>query len=68
MLNSRGGVAGRPHGDQNGLASLFGTGLVMRLLSHVTKVHVVLMVASVWLEEVASPIRHDPHLLAQPPH
>ena len=67
MLNSRGGVAGCPHGDQNGLASLFGTGLVMHLLSRVTKVHVALAAASVRLEEVVSPIGRDPHLLAQPP-
>ena len=67
MLNSYGGVAGWPHGDQNGLASLLGEGLVMRLLSRVTKVHVMLTVASVWLEEVVSPIGRDPHLLAQPP-
>ena len=67
MLNSRGGVVGRPHSDQNGLASLFGTGLVMHLLSRVTKVHVALVVASIWLEEVVSPIGRDPRLLAQPP-
>ena len=67
MLNSRGGVAGHPHGDQNGLASLFGEGLVMRLLSRVTKVHITLAVASVRLEEVTSPIGRDPRLLAQPP-
>ena len=39
----------------------------MRLLSRVAKVHVVLTVASVRLEEVASPIGCDPRLLAQPP-
>ena len=66
MLNSYGGVAGCPHGDQNGLASLFGTGLVMRLLSRVTKIHIALVAASVRLEEVTSPIRRDPRLLAQP--
>ena len=66
MLNSCGGVAGHPHGDQNGLVSLFGKGFVMRLLSRVTKVHVMLMAASVRLEEVTSPIGCDPHLLAQP--
>ena len=66
MLNSYGGVAGRPHGDQNGLASLPGKGLVVRLLSHVTKVHVVLAAASIRLEEVTSPIGCDPCLLAQP--
>ena len=66
MLNSYGGVAGHPHGDQNGLVSVFGKGLVMCHLSHVTKVHVALAAASVWLEEVASPIGRDPCLLAQP--
>ena len=66
MLNSYGGVAGRPHGDQNSLVSLFGKGLVMCLLSHVTKVHITLTVASVQLKEVTSPIRCDPRLLAQP--
>ena len=39
----------------------------MHLLSRVAKVHIVLAAASVWLEEVASPIGCDPHLLAQPP-
>ena len=55
------------NGDQNGLVSLPGEGLVMCLLSCVTEVHVMLAGASIWLEEVASPIRHDPCLLAQPP-
>ena len=68
MLNSYGGDAGRPHGDQNGLASLPGEGLIVCLLSRVTKAHVILMAASVQLEEVMSPIGCDPHLLAQPPH
>ena len=49
------------------LASLFGVGLIMRLLSCVTKVHITLVAVSIQLEEVVSPIRHDPHLLAQPP-
>ena len=66
MLNSHGGVAGRPHSDQNGLASLSGEGLIVRLLSRVTKVHIALMAVSIRLEEVASPIGHDPCLLAQP--
>ena len=66
MRNCYGGVAGHPHGDQNGLVSLPGEGLVVRLLSCVTKVHVVLTAASVQLEEVASPIGCDPCLLAQP--
>ena len=67
MLNSYGGVAGHPHSDQNGLVSLPGEGLIVRLLSCVTIVHITLMAMSIQLEEVASPIRHDPHLLAQPP-
>ena len=66
MLNSYCGVAGHPHGDQNGLVSLFGKGFVMRLLSCVAKVHVALAAASIWLEEVAGPIRCNPCLLAQP--
>ena len=67
MLNSYGGVVGHPHGDQNGLGSLPGEGLIVHLLSRVTKVHVVLVAASIWLKEVASPIGCDPRLLAQPP-
>ena len=67
MLNCYGRAVGHPHGDQNGLASLPGEGLIVRILSHVTKVHVALAAVSVWLEEVVSPIGRDPRLLAQPP-
>ena len=65
MLNCYGRAVGHPHGDQNGLASLPGEGLIVHLLSHVTKVHIALAAVSVWLE-VASPIGRDPHLLTQP--
>ena len=65
MLNCNGGVVGHPHSDQDGLASLSGEGLVMRLLSHVTEVHVTLMAASIWLKKVTSPIGCDPHFVAQ---
>ena len=58
--------AGCPPGDQNGLVSLPGKGLVVCLLSCVATVHVALAAASIRLEEVVSPIGCDPCLLAQP--
>ena len=67
MLNCNGGVAGHPHGDQDGLVSLSGEGLVMHLLSCVIEVHVALVAASAWLKKVTSPIGHDPRFVAQPP-
>ena len=68
MLSCDGGVVGCPRSDQNGLVSLSGKGLVVRLLSRVTEIHIALAMVSIQLKKVAGPIRHDPHFVAQPPY
>ena len=55
---------GYPHGDQNGLTSSLGKGLIMHILDYMAEVHILLTTVSMELKEVTSSFRHDTHVVA----
>ena len=66
MSGHSGGCARCTPNDQNGLVSLPGEGHVVHVLSHMAKVHILLMMMSIRLELIATMVGCDTCMVTQP--